>query len=572
MPIHNADIAKIFDEIADLLDIAGANPFRIRAYRGAARTVSDLSRSAADMVREGEDLTRLPGIGKDLAQKIETVVKTGSLPLLDEIRKETPKELGELMHVAGLGPKRIRKIHEELGVTTLDGLEEAARAHRLRDLEGFGEKTEQSVLEEVSRVRGRSGRLKIHRADEIAGSYVEYLEGGKGLDEITVAGSYRRRKETVGDLDILVSVKENAGIMDRFVSYEDVEKVIAKGKTKSSVRLRSGVQVDLRVIPRESYGAALHYFTGSKAHNIAVRKIGVRKNLKVNEYGVFRGDKRIAGRTEEEVFGQVGLPFIPPELREDRGEIDAAKEQRLPVLVALEDIRGDLHAHTNRTDGKSTLEEMAQGARERGYDYLAITEHSRHVTVAGGLDRNGVMEQIKEIDKLNGQLKGFTVLKGIEVDILEDGSLDLPDDVLRELDVVVGSVHYKFNLSRKKQTERILKAMDHRCFNILGHPSGRLIGERDPYEIDIEKILEHAAETHCFLELNAHPDRLDLVDIHCQAARNLGVNVAISTDAHSVRNLDFMRYGIGQARRGWLEADDVLNTRSLGDLKALLAR
>ncbi len=287
---------------------------------------------------------------------------------------------------------------------------------------------------------------------------------------------------------------------------------------------------------------------------------------------MFRGEKRIAGRTEGEVFAQVGLSFIPPELREDRGEIDAAKAGKLPALVTLDDIRGDLHAHTTRTDGKSTLEEMAHGAKERGYDYLAITEHSRHVTVAGGLDGKAVMEQIKQIDKLNGKLKGFSILKGIEVDILEDGSLDLPDDVLKELDVVVGSVHYKFNLSRKKQTERIQNAMDNRCFNILGHPSGRLIGERDPYEIDMEKVLSHAAETGCFLEINAHPDRLDLVDIHCQGAKERGVKLAISTDAHSVSNLDFMRYGIGQARRGWLEADDVLNTRSLRDLEALLKR
>lgn len=572
VPVHNADIAEIFNEVADLLDIQGANPFRVRAYRSAARTVMDLPRNAADMLEEGEDLSSLSGIGKDLAGKIETIVRTGTLPLLDELKGEAPGELTKLMSVAGLGPRRIKKIHEELGVATLEELENVARERKLRELEGFGERTERNVLEDIGRVRSRSGRIRLDKADEIAASYVQYLKLGKGVKELTVSGSYRRRKETVGDLDILASVAKGTAIMDRFVSYENVEKVISKGETRSSVRLRSGVQVDLRVVPRASYGAALHYFTGSKDHNIAIRKMGVRKNLKINEYGVFRGEKRVGGRKEEEVFERVGLPWIPPELREGRGEIEAAREGRLPKLIDLEDIRGDLHAHTKRTDGRNSLEEMVEGARKRGYDYLAITEHSKHVTVARGLDRKALAAQIKEIEKLNGRLKGFTVLAGIEVDILEDGSLDLPDDILSELDVVVCSVHYKFNLSRDRQTERVLKAMGNRCFNILAHPSGRLLGERDPYEIDMERVLDHAGKSGCFLEVNAHPDRLDLADIHCQQAKERGVKLAISTDAHSVRHLDFMRYGVGQARRGWLEAGDVINTRSLKDLKRLLKR
>jgi DNA polymerase (family 10) len=572
VPIHNADIADIFNEVADLLDIQGANQFRIRAYRSAARTVQDLPRSAADMVEEGEDLSRLPGIGKDLAGKIETIVRTGTLPLLKELGGETPQELSALMDVAGLGPKRIKKLYRELGVKSIGDLEKAARAHGLRGLEGFGEKTEQNVLKDIARLRRRSGRIKIHVADEIAKAYAEYLKRDKGVKELTVAGSYRRRKETVGDLDILASVRKGTDIMDRFVSYENVERVLSKGTTKSTVLLRSGAQVDLRVIPQASYGAALHYFTGSKAHNIAVRTIGVKKKLKINEYGVFRGQKRIAGRREEEVFEQVGLPYIPPELRENRGEIEAAREGKLPKLITLEDIRGDLHAHTKRTDGKNTLEEMAEGARERGYEYLAITEHSKHVTVARGLDEKALAQEIKKIEKLNGRLRGITLLKGIELDILEDGSLDLPDRILKELDVVVCSVHYKFNLSREKQTERVMRAMDNPCFNIFAHPSGRLIGEREPYEIDMERVLEHAGQNGCFLEVNAHPERLDLVDVHCKEAKEMGVKLAICTDAHSVANLDFMRYGIGQARRGWLEAGDVINTRSLKDLRKLLKR
>jgi DNA polymerase (family 10) len=572
VPIHNADIADIFNEVADLLDIQGANQFRIRAYRSAARTVQDLPRSAADMVEEGEDLSRLPGIGKDLAGKIETIVRTGTLPLLKELGGETPQELSALMDVAGLGPKRIKKLYRELGVKSIGDLEKAARAHGLRGLEGFGEKTEQNVLKDIARLRRRSGRIKIHVADEIAKAYAEYLKRDKSVKELTVAGSYRRRKETVGDLDILASVRKGTDIMDRFVSYENVERVLSKGTTKSTVLLRSGAQVDLRVIPEASYGAALHYFTGSKAHNIAVRTIGVKKKLKINEYGVFRGQKRIAGRREEEVFEQVGLPYIPPELRENRGEIEAAREGKLPKLITLEDIRGDLHAHTKRTDGKNTLEEMAEGARERGYEYLAITEHSKHVTVARGLDEKALAQEIKKIEKLNGRLRGITLLKGIELDILEDGSLDLPDRILKELDVVVCSVHYKFNLSREKQTERVMRAMDNPCFNIFAHPSGRLIGEREPYEIDMERVLEHAGQNGCFLEVNAHPERLDLVDVHCKEAKEMGVKLAICTDAHSVANLDFMRYGIGQARRGWLEAGDVINTRSLKDLRKLLKR
>jgi DNA polymerase (family 10) len=387
-----------------------------------------------------------------------------------------------------------------------------------------------------------------------------------------IAGSYRRRKETVGDLDILATCKKGSKVMDSFVEYEDVEKVLSKGKTRSSVVLRSGIQVDLRVVPQVSYGAALHYFTGSKEHNIAVRKMGVKKNLKINEYGVFRGEKRIAGKTEKEVYKQVALAYIEPELRENRGEIEAAKKGQLPPLIKLKDIRGDLHTHTKSTDGRYKLEDMAKAAEKRGYEYFAVTDHSKHVTVAKGLNAERLARQIEEIDRLNQKMKGIRILKSIEVDILEDGSLDLPDSVLKELDLVTASVHYKFNLSQEKQTERIIKAMDNPLVNIFCHPTGRLINERRPYEVNIERLLEAAQERGCFLELNAHPDRLDLNDAHCKLAKDMGVKVAISTDAHSIDDLDLMRFGISQARRGWLEAEDVLNTRRWEELKKLLKR
>lgn len=577
MPVHNSDIADVFNEAADLLEIKGANRFRVRAYRDAARTIVGLSRRAADMVKEGEDLSDLPGIGKDLAGKIEEIAKTGKLPLLEELREELPSGLSRLMKLEGLGPKKVKALHHELGIDSLKGLEKAARAGKVRELEGFGEKTEKAILSEIEKVRGgKRERIKLVRAEEIAGPLVEYLKKGKGVKEICVAGSYRRRRDTVGDLDVLVTCKKGSKVMDRFAAYDDVEKVVSKGSTRSTVILRTGLQVDLRVVPRVSYGAALHYFTGSKAHNIAVRKMGVKRKLKINEYGVFKGkgkkEERVAGRTEKEVYGQVDLPYIPPELRENRGEIEAAEKGKLPDLITLDDIRGDLHMHTKHTDGRYTAEEMAAAGRERGYEYVAITDHSKRVTVAGGLDGKELAEEMEEIDRINAKLKGITILKGVEVDIMEDGSLDLPDEILKELDLVVAAVHYKFNLSAKKMTDRILKAMDNPLVTILDHPTGRLINERDPYELDMERLVKGARERGVILELNAHPDRLDLNDVHCRMARETGVKIAVSTDAHRKTDLDYMRFGIGQARRGWLEADDVVNTRSLKELKKLLRR
>ncbi|MCL4502767.1 MAG: DNA polymerase/3'-5' exonuclease PolX [Deltaproteobacteria bacterium] len=572
MPIHNHDIADIFERVADLLEIEGANPFRVRAYRNAARVVDSMSQSLADLAERGEDFTDLPGVGKDLAGKIQEIIKTGDLEMLKELEARTPPALAVLMNVGGLGPKRVHLLHEELGVTTAEDLKEAAQAGKIKELKGFGPKIEQMVLESLANLPTAGKRFKLVTVEPVAESLVRYLQKVPGVDEAIVAGSYRRRLETVGDLDILTTCKDAARVMDAFVSYEDAAKVVAKGDTKSTLVLRNGLQVDLRAVAKESYGAALHYFTGSKAHNIAIRHLGVQRGLKINEYGVFQGDKRVAGKTEEEVYKMVDLPFIEPELREDRGEIEAARQGKLPKLITLEDIRGDLHAHTKATDGRNSLEEMAQAAKERGYEYLAITNHSKRVSMAHGHDAKNLAAEIAEIDRLNAKLDGIILLKAIELDILEDGSLDLEDDILKELDLTVCAAHYHHNLPREKQTARILKAMDNPYFNILAHPSGRLIHRRDPSDLDMERLIKAAKERGCFMELDAQPDRLDLIDIHCKLAKDVGVKVSISTDAHSTSDLGFMRWGIGQARRGWLEADDVLNTRSWPELKKLLKR
>jgi DNA polymerase (family 10) len=570
--IHNAEIASRFERLADLLEIEGANPFRVRAYRNAARIAANHSKSLADMVAGNEDLSELPEIGKDLAKKIATLVETGKLPLLEEVEARTPAALSELMKIEALGPKRVKTLYRELDIRGLDDLKRAARSGRIRALPGFGAKTERLIRERVERFTGTQQRTKLAVAEDIAGALVSYLEGIDGVKQVTVAGSFRRRRETVGDMDILVAARRGSKVIERFVRYEEVEEVVSQGKTRSTVRLQSGMQVDLRLVPQVSYGAALHYFTGSKAHNIAVRKIGVSKGYKINEYGVFEGDTRIAGKTEVEVYRKVGLRYIEPELREDRGEIEASRRNRLPHLVRLEDIRGDLHCHTRATDGHHSLPQMVQAAAERGYEYLAITEHSQHVRVAHGLDKRRLLEQIRAIDRLNEKGGDIVVLKSIELDILEDGKLDLPDSVLKQLDLRVCSIHYKFNLPRQKQTERILRAMDNPYFNILAHPSGRLINEREPYEVDLEKVMEAAKERNCFLEVNSQPDRLDLTDDACRLARDTGVGLAISTDAHSASDLAFMHLGVGQARRGWIEASEVLNTRPLKEMTNLLQR
>jgi DNA polymerase (family 10) len=572
MPVHNRDIAEIFNKVADLLEIEGANQFRVRAYRNAARTIGDLPQSAADLVEKGEDLSKLSGIGQDLAGKIAEIVETGELGQLKELESRTPADLGRMMDIAGLGPKRVQTLHANLGINSLDDLRKAVQQEKIQQVPGFGVKTEKKILQGLAGLVGKKKRFGLKEVEEIAQSLLNHLQKVQGIKEVVIAGSYRRRQETVGDLDILATCKKGSQVMEAFVKHEDVEEVVSQGKTRSTVMLRSGLQVDLRVLAQVSFGAALHYFTGSKSHNIAVRKLGVQRGLKINEYGVFQGENRLAGQTEAEVYAQVDLPYIEPELRENRGEIEAAQKGKLPQLITLDDIRGDLHTHTKVTDGRNTLAEMAEAAQERGYDYLAITNHSQRVTMTHGLDAQKLRQEMEKIDKFNDNSKGIRVLKAIEVDILEDGSLDLPDEVLKDLDLTVCSVHYNWNMSRKDMTERIIRAMDNPYFHILGHPTGRLIGKREPYDVDMEKILEAARERGCFLELDSQPDRLDLSDVHCKLAKDLGVKIAISTDAHSVADLDYLRFGIGQARRGWLEPEDVLNTRTWRQLKRLLPR
>jgi len=570
MPVHNADIAAHFEEIADLLEIQGENPFRIRAYRNAARTVGDLGVELTALIEQDEDLTRLPGIGKDLAAKIAEIIRTGTTAKLKELHKSVPASVTPLLKLPGLGPKRVKLLMEQLGVRTLKQLQRAALGGKIRQVSGFGEKTEQQILQALQAQLGEGQRIKLAVASQYAEALLDYLKKSRGVKQAVAAGSYRRARETVGDLDILVTAAANSPVMERFVHYDEVKKVLSHGETRATVILESDLQVDLRVVPAESFGAALQYFTGSKAHNIVIRRLGQQRGLKINEYGVFKGDKRLAGDTEESVYAKVDLPYIAPELRENRGEIEAARERRLPELIELKDLKGDLHCHSKATDGHNTLQEMAQAARQQGLKYLAITEHSRHLTVAKGLDAERLTRQMAEIDRLNTELHGITLLKGIEVDILEDGSLDLPDALLARLDLVVGAVHSKFNLPRKKQTERILRAMDAPHFSILAHPSGRLIGEREAYDVDMERLIRAARQRGCFLELNAHPERLDLSDVYCNMAKSEGVLISIASDAHSVLDFANLRFAVGQARRGWLEAPDVLNTRPLAKLRPLL--
>jgi len=570
MPILNSDIARSLEKLADLIELEGGNPFRIRAYRNAARVVGELPRNVLAMTAAGEDLAELPGIGKDLAGKIETLAESGHIAVLDEMEHKTPPGLLALLDVPGLGPKRVRLLYDHLGIRSLADLATAAKSGKIRELPGFGEKTEKRILQEAEKRAEVAPRIKRPIAEDVAEPLLRYLRAAKDISQAAVAGSYRRRKETVGDLDIVVAATHGSEMIERFVSYEDVAQVLARGPTRSSVSLRNGMQVDLRVVSAANYGAALMYFTGSKPHNIALRGIAAARGLKLNEYGLFDGTRRIAARTEKEIYRVFGLPYIEPELREDHGEIEAARQGKLPHLVTLADIQGDLHAHTTASDGRASLAEMVKAARERGYSYLAISDHSKRVTVAHGLDAKRLARQIDEIARLNETLSDFTVLKSVEVDILEDGRLDLPNDTLARLDFSVGAVHSAFDLPREKQTARLLKAMDNPHLAVLAHPTGRLIEERPAYDIDMERVLAGARERRCAVEVNGQPDRLDLNEWHCRLAKEMGVKLVLSTDAHSAAELGFMRYAVDQGRRGWIEPGDVINTRDLAGLTQLL--
>ena len=572
MPADNAEIDELFNRYADLLEIQDANPFRVRAYRNAARVVSGSARSMAELLAEGRGLDELPGIGKELAAKIETIVRSGALPQLEQLQRRVPRTLSDLMGLPGLGPKRVKLLYRELNIRSVEDLQRAARSGELEKLPGFGAKTITRILTGIESRGSVPQRFKLADAEQAAAPLVAYLEKILGVKTVTVAGSLRRRCDTVGDLDILVIARRGTPVMRRFTRYDAVTEVLSAGTTRASVRLRNGMQVDLRLVPEVSYGAALYYFTGSKAHNIAVRKIAVGKGLKINEYGVYRGARRVAGRTEEEVFAAVGLPYIVPELRENRGEIEAARTGKLPELVALADLRGDLHAHTTASDGHDTLAAMAGAARSLGYAYLAITDHTRQVRVAHGLNAQELRVHFAAIDRLNASFKDFRLLKSAEVDILEDGRLDLPDSMLAEMDVVVAAVHYRLELPAKRQTARLLKALDNRHVHVLVHPTTRLINQRPEFAADMEEIFAAAAERHVAMEINAQPERLDLNDIHAHAACAAGCKLVISSDAHSTAGLNNVRYGVDQARRAWLSKDDVLNTLPLDRLLQVFHR
>lgn len=570
MPAHNTEIADALDQVADLLELEQANPFRVRAYRNAARAIRGLGSDVASLLLRGEDLPAIRGIGKDLAGKIKELASTEHLPLLDELRTHVPPVALELLRLPNLGPKRVKMLCDKLDIHSVEQLHRALLDSRVRELPGFSTGIEKKLLQAIEERSKGPARFKIAAVEGLVAPLLDHLRKAPGVDKVSVAGSYRRCQETVGDIDIVATAEKGPPVTRWFTRYEEVARIAAAGDTRATVVLRSGLQVDLRIVPAKSYGAALHYFTGSKAHNIAIRRMGQERGLKINEYGVFRGRRRIAGETEAEIYRAVDLPFIPPELRENRGEIEAAAADRLPKLVELADLRGDLHAHSTATDGHNSIEEMAAAASAAGLAYIAITEHSRHLAMAHGLDLARLRRQAAEIERFNGGRRDITVLRGIEVDILEDGALDLPDSALGELDLVVAAVHTRFNLSRDKQTERILRAMEHPHFTVLAHPTGRLIGEREPYDVDMPRLIEAARERGCFLELNAHPDRLDLSEVHCRMAKEAGVLVSIASDAHRTGDFAYLRFGVGQARRGWLAPQDVLNARSLRELRPLL--
>jgi DNA polymerase (family 10) len=570
--VENIDYARVFEEIADLLEIQDANPFRIRAYRNGARTIETLSQPLESLLADEEArLEDLPGIGKDLAAKIRELYETGTVERLTELRAEVPASLVQIMHIPGLGPKRARQLWQGLEITTVEELEEAARGGALEGLSGFGPTLQKRILKGIDELRARGGRFKLSDADIYVGPLLEYLKQAEGVVDLEVAGSYRRRCETVGDIDILGTTSGESPLMDHFVAYRDVQEVLAHGATKSSIRLKGGLQVDLRLVPRESYGAAMTYFTGSKAHNIVIRGISRERGVKINEYGVFEGERLVGGKTEEEVYAAIELPWIPPELREDRGEFAAARGGRLPKLVAVDDIRGDLQMHTKYSDGKGSVEEMVEACRARGYEYMAITDHSPSLAMTG-IKAEDFARQYAAIDELQERHDDIRILKSAEVDILEDGTLDLDDDILAMMDLVVVAVHSKFNLSRAEMTKRITRAMHHPKANILAHPTGRLINRREPYPVDVEELVEVAAQQGLLLELNAQPDRLDLRDFQLQMARETGVKIVISTDAHRTAELEFMSFGVDQARRGWLEPGDVANTYPLSEFLDLLRK
>ena len=569
--MQNAEIARLLGDVADLLEISAGNPFKVRAYRNAARTVADHPDPIAELVTGGEfDLTDLPGIGGGIAKEITALVETGSLPQRQQLIAAIPPGLLDLLRIPGLGPKRVKLFHDELKVNSVADLKAALDAGKIAKLPGFGPKLLEKIREGVTAAASGDGqkRMVLHEAEQYARAIVEYLKAGGGIDEIDVAGSFRRRKETIGDLDIVVTSSTPAAVIERFGKFGEVTHVAAQGDTRATVRLSSGLQVDLRVVEPSCFGAAMQYFTGSQAHNIELRKIAQNKKLKLNEYGVFRGTKCISGRTERAVYATLDLDWIPPELRENRGEIALAKAHKLPKLVTLEDIRGDLQMHTDASDGKATLAEMVESARALRYEYIAITDHSPRTSMAGQTPEE-IRAQWKVIDTLNKGMRGFRVLKSVEMDILESGKLDLPDDLLAEADYVVATIHYGLKQTERQLTDRLLGAIENRWVDAIGHPTGRIVPVRPSYPLDFDVVAKAANAAKCLLEINGS-ERMDLPDTLAAAAKSHGVRFVLSTDAHNTRELGFMKFAVAVARRAGIEAADIANTRPLAEfLKGL---
>ena len=565
--LKNIELSRIFEQIAKILKIKGENPFKIRAYEKVALVLENLAIDIETIYQQG-GLNNIPGVGEGIAKKIEEFLTTGKLEYYEKLKETIPSGVIELLDISEVGPKTAKLLYEELGVDSIEKLEKAVRQHQIRDLPGMGEKSEDNILRGIELYKRRKERVLLGLALPLAEEIVKNLSRLDETDKISIAGSLRRKKETIGDIDILVTSQKPEKIMKTFVSLPQVREVLAEGPTKSSVITRDDIHVDVRVVEPISFGAALQYFTGSKAHNIRLRESAVKRGLKINEYGVFnqKTERRITGEEEKEVYRILDLPFIPPELREDRGEIEAAQENKLPQLIEYSQIRGDLHIHTKWSDGAHTIKQMAEAAKKIGYKYIAITEHSQSLKFAGGLTEERLQEQVEEIRKLNQELDDFTVLTGIEVDIKSDGSLDFSDEILSKLDVVVAAIHSGFKQESKIITERIVKVMQNKFVSIIAHPTGRLIGYRESYQVDINEMIKVAAETGTILEINAHPERLDLNDVYCRMAKDKGVQLAVDTDAHSIDGLEFMDLGVAVARRGWLEEKNIINTLPLDKL------
>ncbi len=571
--LKNLELSRIFEQVVRILKIKGENPFKIRAYEKIALVLENLPIDIETIYHQG-GLSNIPGVGTGIAKKIEEFLTTGKLEYYEKLKETIPSGVIKLLDISEVGPKTAKLLYEQLDVDNIEKLEKAVKEHQIKDLPGMGEKSETNILRGIELYKRRKERFLLGLALPLAEDIIENLSRLEETNKISFAGSLRRKKETIGDIDILVTSQKPERIMKTFTSLPQVREILAEGPTKSSVITKDDIHVDVRVVEPISFGAALQYFTGSKAHNIRLRELALKRGLKINEYGVFdvKTDKRIAGEREEEIYRILNLLFIPPELREDRGEIEAAQENRLPELIEYSQIKGDLHLHTKWSDGAHTIRQMAEAAKRKGYKYIAITDHSQSLKFAGGLIEERLREQMEEIQKINQELDDFTILTGIEVDIKSDGSLDFSDEILIKLDLVIVAIHSGFKQESKIITERIIKAMQNKFVNIIAHPTGRLIGYREAYQVDVDKMMDIAVETGTILEINAYPERLDLNDVYCRMAKEKGVQVAIGTDAHNADGLVTMDLGVAVARRGWLEEKDIVNTLPLDKLFKRLKR